>query len=53
MGKGVADEHVTGESLESTFHVLASTIAPKILSENPMNIKRIHYVMNKAIRENE
>lgn len=48
-GEGVADEHVTGESLDSTFHVLASIIAPKILGENPMNMERIHDVMNKSI----
>ncbi|WP_404452113.1 dipeptide epimerase [Virgibacillus necropolis] len=48
-GEGVADEHVTGESFESTFHVLASTIAPKILGENPINMERIHDVMNTSI----
>src|SRR5699024_5346856 len=45
----VADEHVTGESRESTFQILQSTLAPQLLGENPMNMERIHDVMNKAI----
>lgn len=49
-GEGVPDEHVTGESWESVYHVLASTVAPKILGENPFNIERIHEVMDKAIK---
>lgn len=48
-GEGVADEHVTGESLDSTFHVLKSTLAPIILGENPVNMERIHDRMDKAI----
>ncbi|ASN06048.1 mandelate racemase/muconate lactonizing enzyme family protein [Virgibacillus necropolis] len=48
-GEGVADEHVTGESWDSTFHVLKSTLAPKIVGENPMNVERIHNIMNKEI----
>lgn len=48
-GESVADEHVTGESWDSTFHVLKSTLAPTILGANPMNIERIHDIMNKAI----
>ncbi|ASK63778.1 dipeptide epimerase [Virgibacillus phasianinus] len=48
-GEGVADEHVTGESWESTFHVLKSTLAPEVIGEDPMNMERIHDIMNKAI----
>lgn len=48
-GEGVADEHVTGESQESTFHLLKSTIAPQLLGENPFQLERIHDVMNKAV----
>src|SRR5690625_1304645 len=48
-GEGVADEHVTGESRESTFQILQSTLAPQLLGENPINMERIHDVMNKAI----
>src|SRR5699024_7566842 len=48
-GEGVADEHVTGESRESAFQILQSILAPQLLGENPMNMERIHDVMNKAI----
>ncbi|GGB62490.1 dipeptide epimerase [Virgibacillus dakarensis] len=48
-GEGVADEHVTGESWASTFHVLAATLAPAILGEDPVNLERIHDIMNRAI----
>lgn len=48
-GEGVADEHVTGESWDSTFHVLKSTLAPLILGANPVNMERIHEIMEKAI----
>lgn len=48
-GEGVADEHVTGETLESTYQVITSTLAPKLIGENPANIERIHEIMDKAI----
>lgn len=48
-GEGVADEHVTGESLESTYAILKNTIAPKLIGENPKNIERIHELMDSAI----
>ena len=48
-GEGVADEHVTGESLDSTFAVLKNTIAPKLIGENPKNMERIHDLMDQAI----
>lgn len=48
-GEGVADEHVTGESAESTFQILKKTIAPRLIGENPMWLERIHEVMDGAI----
>lgn len=48
-GEGVADEHVTGETWESTFHVLKATLAPAVLGEDPMNIERIHDLMDQAV----
>ena len=48
-GEGVADEHVTGESWESTFAVLQHTLAPKLIGENPANFEKIHEVMDKTI----
>lgn len=49
-GEGVADEHVTGESWDSTFHILKTSIAPKLIGENPMEIERIHEIMDKTIK---
>lgn len=48
-GEGVADEHVTGESQMSTLHIIKSTLAPILLGENPLQMERIHDLMNKAI----
>ena len=48
-GEGVADEHVTGESAESTFQILKNTIAPKLIGENPMRLERIHEIMDASI----
>lgn len=33
-GEGVADDHVTGESWESTFHTLKHTLAPALIGKN-------------------
>jgi L-alanine-DL-glutamate epimerase-like enolase superfamily enzyme len=48
-GEGVADEHVTGESQDSTFSILQSTLAPQLLGADPIKMEHIHDVMNKAI----
>lgn len=48
-GEGVADEHVTGESQASTFHILKSTLAAQLLGKDPMQMERIHDIMGKAI----
>ncbi|BAQ11956.1 mandelate racemase/muconate lactonizing protein [Bacillus sp. OxB-1] len=48
-GEAVADEHVTGESWESTFEVLKHTLAPLLIGENPHNMERIHEKMDQAI----
>lgn len=48
-GEGVADEHVTGESWESVFHILKNTLAPVILGSDPMNMEALHEKMNGAI----
>ncbi len=32
-GEGVADDHVTGESWESTFHTLKHTLAPALIGK--------------------
>ena len=48
-GEGVADEHVTGESWKGTFEILRNTLAPKLIGENPMNMERIHELMDAEI----
>jgi L-alanine-DL-glutamate epimerase-like enolase superfamily enzyme len=48
-GEGVADEHVTGESWNGTFAVLRNTLAPKLIGENPLNMERIHELMDSEI----
>lgn len=48
-GEGVADEHVTGESWEGVFHILKNTLAPVVIGQNPMEIEKIHDLMNQAI----
>ena len=49
FGEGVADEHVTGETWESTFQVLKNPLAPLLFGKNPLEIERIHEVMDQAI----
>lgn len=49
FGEGVADEHVTGETWESTFQVLKNTLAPILIGKNPLEIERIHELMDQAI----
>lgn len=48
-GEAVADEHVTGESWEGTFQVIKNTLAPVVMGQNPMQIEKIHDLMNNAI----
>lgn len=48
-GEGVPDEHVTGESLYSTYHIIEKTLAPKLIGENPLNIEKIHAIMDAQI----
>ncbi len=49
-GEGVADEHVTGESIESVFQVLQKTIGPRLIGQNPANIEKIHDMMDAHIK---
>lgn len=50
-GEAVADEHVTGESLDSTISVIRHVLGPLLIGENPMQMERIHDVMDRAIRD--
>lgn len=47
-GEAVADEHVTGESIESTVSVIRHLLGPALLGQNPMHLERIHDVMDRA-----
>ncbi len=48
-GEAVPDMYVTGETVESTYNILAHTLAPSIIDENPLNIERIHDLMDEMI----
>ncbi|MED3661114.1 dipeptide epimerase [Ureibacillus sp. FSL K6-8385] len=49
-GESVPDEHVTGETIESTFHVLKHSLAPAMLNENPFHIEKIHDKMDRIVK---
>ena len=48
-GEAVADDHVTGESWESTYAVLKNTLAPKLIGMNPVQMEKIHALMDTQI----
>lgn len=48
-GEGVPDEHVTGETWESTFSVLKHVLAPAVLGTDPLNFAALHEIMNRKI----
>ncbi len=48
-GEAVPDEHVTGETWESTYAVLKNQLAPAIIGQNPMEFEKIHDMMNKTV----
>lgn len=50
-GEAVPDEHVTGETWESTYAVLKHQLVPAIIGENPMAFETIHEKMNQIIKD--
>lgn len=50
-GESVPDDHVTGESWESTYAVLKHQLAPAMIGENPLQFEKIHDRMNRIIRD--
>ena len=50
-GEAVPDEHVTGETWESTYAVLKHQLVPAIIGENPMAFEKIHEKMNQAVKD--
>ncbi|WP_148629995.1 mandelate racemase/muconate lactonizing enzyme family protein [Bacillus sp. E214] len=49
FGEAVADEHVTGETWESTYSLLKHTLAPLLIGQDPGEFERIHERMNKTV----
>jgi o-succinylbenzoate synthase len=48
-GEAVPDQHVTGETWESTFEIVRHELAPLVIGESPFDINRIHQKMNETI----
>ncbi|RUL52083.1 MULTISPECIES: mandelate racemase/muconate lactonizing enzyme family protein [Lysinibacillus] len=48
-GESVPDEHITGETPESTYAMLKNTLAPKLIGQNPMEFEKIHELMDKTV----
>lgn len=48
-GEAVADEHVTGETWESTYSLLKNTLAPLLIGKDPGAFERLHEAMDKAV----
>ncbi|WP_255425126.1 enolase-like domain-containing protein [Sporosarcina obsidiansis] len=48
-GEAVPDQNVTGETWESTYHVIQNDLAPLLLNENPFSIDKIHQKFTQAI----
>ncbi len=48
-GESVPDEHITGETPESTYAMLKTTLAPLLIGKNPMEFEKIHELMNLTV----
>jgi L-alanine-DL-glutamate epimerase-like enolase superfamily enzyme len=48
-GEGVPDEHVTGETWEGTYEIIKNTLGPVLIGQNPLEIERVHELIDKAI----
>ncbi|MGM8213279.1 mandelate racemase/muconate lactonizing enzyme family protein [Virgibacillus sp. W0430] len=48
-GEATPDEHVTGESLESTIAMLKDTLLPAIAGKSPFEMERIHEAMDGVV----
>src|SRR5699024_4710197 len=48
-GEGVADPHVTGETMESVYQVITQTLTPQLIGKDPREIEKIHHIMNQQI----
>lgn len=50
-GEAVPDEHVTGETWESTYEVLKNHLAPAVIGESPMAFEKLHDKMNTIVKD--
>ena len=50
-GESVPDDHVTGETFEGTFSVLAHRLAPPLIGQNPMEFEKIHDLLNSLVKD--
>ncbi|KRF52563.1 mandelate racemase [Bacillus sp. Soil768D1] len=48
-GEAVPDQNVTGETWESTYHIIRHELAPLMINEDPFAIDRIHKKFNNKI----
>ncbi|GKV64018.1 MULTISPECIES: mandelate racemase/muconate lactonizing enzyme family protein [Sporosarcina] len=48
-GEAVPDQNVTGETWESTYHVIEKELAPLLIGESPFSIDKIHQQFAKKI----
>src|SRR5699024_12824948 len=48
-GESVPDQHVTGETWESTYEVIKNELAPLLIGENPFSINQLHQKMDLKI----
>ena len=48
-GEAVADDHVTGESWESTFALIEHSLAPALIGHNPMHFESLHDLMDSIV----
>lgn len=49
-GESVPDEHITGETPESTYALIKNTFAPIMIGQNPMEFEKIHDLLDKAVK---
>ena len=50
-GESVPDDHVTGETFEGTLAVIEHRLAPKLIGQNPMEIEKIHDLLNRLVKD--
>lgn len=50
-GEAVPDQHVTGETWDSTIEIIHHELASLVIGESPFNINLIHKKMNEKIKD--